>query len=148
MGWFNKVRNEVLQGGKQALGGLRQAGRAFAPKLTRRVEGWAKSAKPVFDAIGGLSKNAADVADAYTAGDLVGGADAATRLGYDVYDNAKKVGNVIKSAVGKKRKRGGNEGAFNKTGRGGQSAETVEGARPARISGDALGRLSKSAKIS
>lgn len=144
MGWFNTVRNQVLSGGRQALAGLREGGRAFAPKLTKRVEGWASKAQPVFDAIGGMTKTAADVGDAYASGDIAGGVKSGMQLGKQVYENAQRAGSAIKSAItGRKRKR--KEGGFERrTARGGNPAEGAESFGP-RISGDALKRLSRSA---
>lgn len=142
MGWFNEVRSQVLTGGKQALAGLREGGRAFAPKLTRRVEGWARKAQPVFDAIGGMTKSAADIGDAYGSGDIAGGVKSTVQLGRQVYDSARRGAQTIKSAL--KRKRTDGPAFERKKARGGNPAEGAESFGP-RMSGDTLKRISRSA---
>lgn len=144
MGWFNMTRDTVLKNGRMALAGLRGMGNVIAPKLTRRTENWVRSAKPVWDAIGGISKGVANVGDAYASGDLEGGIKAGRKLGYDVYNNAKKVGGAIKSTLGKRKR--GYDGPMGRTARGGTTAETGEGGNMPRMSADTLSRINKAAR--
>lgn len=126
-----------------ALGGLRTIGQTIAPKLTRQTERWVKSARPVFDAIGGVTKSLANTGDAYLEGDLAKGVQGAR----DVYRDVRKTAGVIKSTLGKRKRGGPQEGRMNKVARGGTSAETGEGSGMPRMSGDQLARISKAANV-